>query len=53
LLVFGQLTRALTRVLTFGWASLAVVYLVAAVCLCLALKAFFPRDYAPESRDET
>jgi fucose permease len=42
-----------TRGLTFGMASLSVVYLAAAVCMFIALKAFFPRDYCREVVDET
>ena len=42
-----------TRGLTFGMASLSVVYLAAAACMFIGLKAFFPRDYYREACDGT
>jgi MFS family permease len=41
------------RGLAFGMASLSVVYLAAAVCMFVALKAFFPRDYRRETAHES
>jgi len=39
--------------LTFGLASLSIVYLGAAACMFIGLKAFFARDYCLDTSDES